>query len=256
MSTHICPNCSNEFTGQFCNNCGQKVVHRITMPHLWHDLFHAFTHADKGFLYLFLQLFKRPGAVARDYIVEGKRKRYFTPLQYLIIIGAITTFIIATSHFMEAAMRSMDTMNGSNGIYTPKQQDFLNKISAFQNKYFNIVLIIQLPFFAFASFLIYKNKKYNYAEVLTLHTFVTAQTAILGLLVLIIMSLFKFDIFQMAVVSMVISLVYQAVTYTVFFQEKSIKGVLKASLAYLLGFTFYMALIFATLILVVILFYS
>ncbi|HRD56577.1 MAG TPA: hypothetical protein PK504_00945 [Ferruginibacter sp.] len=72
MKNHICQNCNNEFNGEFCNQCGQKIVHRITMPHLWHDLIHAFTHADKGFFHLLIALFKKPGAVAREYILEGK----------------------------------------------------------------------------------------------------------------------------------------------------------------------------------------
>jgi hypothetical protein len=86
MDNHTCCNCNNEFTGEYCNQCGQKLTHRITMAHLAHDILHAFTHADKGFLYLMVQLFKNPGKVAREYIVEGKRKRYFMPFQYILII--------------------------------------------------------------------------------------------------------------------------------------------------------------------------
>ena len=89
MSTHICPNCSNEFTGQFCNRCGQRQAHKITMAYIWHDLMHAFTHTDKGFFYMMGQLFVRPGKVAYEYIVQAKRKSYFPPFQYLFILLAV-----------------------------------------------------------------------------------------------------------------------------------------------------------------------
>lgn len=76
-ATTTCPNCNNVFTGAFCNGSGQKITHRITMNHMLHDAMHVFTHTDKGFFHMFLQLFYKPGIVAHEYILGGKRKRYF-----------------------------------------------------------------------------------------------------------------------------------------------------------------------------------
>jgi hypothetical protein len=53
MNSTVCKNCEIETTGNFCSNCGQKTdIHRLTIKHFGHELFHAFTHSDKGILLL------------------------------------------------------------------------------------------------------------------------------------------------------------------------------------------------------------
>jgi len=48
------------------------------------------------------------------------------------------------------------------------------------------MILLQLPFFALAARWIYFKKKYNYAELLTLQTLVSAQTAIIGLVIILV----------------------------------------------------------------------
>ena len=89
----ICKNCDASFDSKFCPNCGQKAdIHAITVKHVLHDFLHAFTHADKGFLMLAKELLTKPGIIAREY-VEGKRKKYFNPLSFLVITSAVSAYI-------------------------------------------------------------------------------------------------------------------------------------------------------------------
>ena len=236
MSTHICPNCDNQFTGQFCNNCGQKLSHRITMGHIGHDLAHAFTHTDKGFFHLMIQLFKNPGKVAREYIVEQKRKRYGTPFQYIIIIGTIATFIVVNSHFMENTMRAMgaDKM-GSSG----NQAAIMQKITELQGKYYNFMILMQLPFLSLATFWLYKKFKFNFAEHLTLHTFITAQTTLISMILMLFMFILdKSNINIMRSFTVLValtSMAYHIIMYMQFFRQKTFMGFLKGLAAYILG---------------------
>jgi Protein of unknown function (DUF3667) len=91
---HQCLNCNHHFTGNFCNQCGQnKTVQRFTFSHIFSELFHAFTHADKGFLVLLKKILLYPGSVAYEYIEKGKRKKYFNLFTFFLIITAIAAFI-------------------------------------------------------------------------------------------------------------------------------------------------------------------
>ncbi len=234
MSTHTCLNCNNEFTGQFCNMCGQKEVHRITMSHLWHDFVHAFTHTDKGFFYMMGQLFVRPGEVARDYIVEGKRKRYFMPLQYLIILGTIATIVVVNSHFIENTMRSMGDLTGGNSQYSARQAAFMQKINLLQSKYYNIMILLQLPFYALSAYIFYRSKKFNFAELLTLQTFVTGQHTLISMVLMLLIFITNSPNY-INLVMMLASLSYQVWVYMQFFKEKTLVGFLKAIGSYLLG---------------------
>ena len=93
---HACPNCSTPLreTDRFCARCGQKThQHRFNLPHIFHEFFHAFTHADKGVLMLIRDLALRPGRVLREYIVEFKRARYFNPFTLLLLVLGFALFI-------------------------------------------------------------------------------------------------------------------------------------------------------------------
>ncbi|MBX3257572.1 MAG: DUF3667 domain-containing protein [Chitinophagaceae bacterium] len=242
MPTHICANCNNEFSGNFCNNCGQKLAHRITMGYIGHEISHAFTHTDKGFFHLMAGLFRKPGKVIREYIIENKRKRYGTPFQYILIIGALATFIMVNTHFMESSMQVVGMGEGNAG-----QMQMMQKVSEFQGRYYNLIMLLQLPFFALATFWLYGKHKLNYAEHLTLHTFITAQTTLISIvLILLLFILDRSNINLMrsftAFVA-IIAIVYQISVCMQFFRQKNIAGFFRAMGAYLLGlFLFFMVI--------------
>lgn len=92
-----CKNCGTELIGKHCHQCGQKAsTKRIEMKWLVHELPHAIWHIEKGFLFNVVQLFKRPGYAVIAYI-EGKRKNFYHPVSYLLIILAFQYII--TSYF-------------------------------------------------------------------------------------------------------------------------------------------------------------
>ena len=248
MNNHTCQNCNHPFIGEYCNQCGQKVIHRITIGHIAHDLVHAFTHADKGFFYMMLQLFKNPGKVAREYILEGKRKRYFTPFQYVLLIGALAAIVMVNSHYMENAMRSLTSADVST-----KQAAIMQQITYLQGKYYNFFILIQLPFLSLSTFWLYKKYKYNYAEHLTLHTFITAQTTLIGMVLMIGFFFIGHSSMSMVrtftVLTGTIAAVYHIIMYMQFFRQKTFAGFLKALLAYILGIViFFIAMILVGLI--------
>ena len=206
-------------------------MQRITMAHLGHDMVHAFTHTDKGFFHLLLKLFVKPGVVAREYIAEGKRKRYFTPFQYLIIIGTIAAFVAANSHFLETTTAAL----GGSDVYSARQLAFMQKINSFQTRYYNFMILLQLPFYAFATRMVYKKHPYNFAELLTLQTFVSAQTTLIGMLIMLSILVTGKAGGTMILIMVVVIICFQAFAYMQFFAESSFKGFLKATLANIIG---------------------
>ncbi len=91
---HVCKNCGQHYRGNFCSECGQKNnVAIFTFKHIFEEALHAFTHADKSFLVLVKKLLLYPGKVAYEYIVEGRRKNYYNPFAFFVIITAIAAFV-------------------------------------------------------------------------------------------------------------------------------------------------------------------
>ena len=233
MTTHICNNCSNHFSEDYCNKCGQKEAHKITMAHIGHEVLHSFTHADRGFLHLLLQLFIRPGVVAREYIVEGKRKRYFLPFQYILIIGTVAAFVAINSHYFETAISVFNDAESEN------KARLIHKTTLFVSKYYNFVILFQLPFFSLGTYIIFRKYHFNYAEHLTLQTFITAQTTIIVMIVMLTIFLTKSPGVSALPIMSLFSFAFHIFANTQFFREQNFKGILKALLSNILGIIFF-----------------
>ena len=96
MKVSHCSNCNAlaRTDDKYCSKCGQEIhVHRFTLGHIFHEFFHAFTHADKGIFYLLKELLVKPGTVAREYI-GGKRKKYFNPFTFFLILAGLFVYLI------------------------------------------------------------------------------------------------------------------------------------------------------------------
>ena len=236
MQTHLCQNCGNEYTEHYCNRCGQKTIHRIKLSHIGHEVVHAVTHADRGIFYLFLKLFVRPGTVAREFILEGKRRRYYNPVQYLLIVASIATFIVVATHMMDYLMQANPLR--PSGAISERQARFLKNASDFTSRYYNIVLLFQLPFFSLGSFLVYRKYKLLYAEHLTLHIFITAQVTILT--TILMASILSINPGMFTALGSIVGILYTMMAYMQFFRELSFKAALKAVFAYIVGFVFYL----------------
>lgn len=180
MHQHTCLNCQNEFTGTFCNNCGQKETHRYSVAHVLHELVHVFTHADKGIFSFAWNILRKPGVVALD-LVEGRRKRYFNLFQYLLIIVGFVTFLMVKTNFVDFTMRTMNDLN--NLKVSSRQAELQTIIANGVQKYNNIFQMMLIPVYALFSWLLLgKKMNYNYAENIVLHTASSAQSNTLAIL--------------------------------------------------------------------------
>src|SRR6476661_8388751 len=82
-----CKNCGNRFTGNFCNECGEKVytVKDKMVTHFFEDGFHFITHFEGKFFTTIKTLFSKPGQVSLDY-TNGIRKKYFKLLSLFLLL--------------------------------------------------------------------------------------------------------------------------------------------------------------------------
>jgi hypothetical protein len=140
-----------------------------------HELSHAITHADKGFLLLVKELLRRPGIVIREYL-EGKRKKYFNPFSFIVIMSALSAFITYTSGYLTQAGEGR---RGTSNIYY-KEAMYL---SVTHGKLIGLVLIV--PLYALISWLFFWKPRYNYAEHFVLQSYSVGMYYIISCLVFV-----------------------------------------------------------------------
>lgn len=90
---HTCKSCGNEFSGNFCNQCGEKILHRKDKS--FHNVFTviwtAITFADSKFLKTLWLVLRKPGFVSSE-IAQGKTVNYQKPLSLFFVLNLIYFF--------------------------------------------------------------------------------------------------------------------------------------------------------------------
>ena len=168
MST-TCLNCEALVIENYCSRCGQKAeVKRLSWHILGEEIFHFFTHIEKGFLRTTFQLITHPGRLCKDYL-DGKRITYHKPVSFLLIWISLYLFTwYLSDHFTHFESRYTDTIFSWDSSTTDIIQ-----------KYRSLIDILILPITALINWLILARPKLNYVEVLCISCYLFSLTFIL-----------------------------------------------------------------------------
>ncbi|MCR5889245.1 DUF3667 domain-containing protein [Hymenobacter sp. J193] len=174
---HACLNCGTTLHDEFCAHCGQAASthRRITLGHWLHDIPHSIWHVDKGLPYTLQQMLRRPGPTLQRYLA-GQRAPFFRPLSYLLIITGLITFLYVVLH-----LRPYNTHDPSIPAALRIAQE---RFIGFFSKYINWFAVALLPLTSAVVRLFLRRGGFNYAESITVATFVTGTSHFLTLLVL------------------------------------------------------------------------
>ena len=224
----ICKNCEARYAEvyNFCPNCSQKsALHRLTFHDIVHEGIHYFTHADKGLFQLIRDLFAKRGLVAFEYIA-GKRKKYFPPLNFFLLIAAVFVFVatqteetwptnMLEAHPEIAQMTDAAEKQHAIGVYERKV-----KVSHFTTKYSNLMAMCSLPLTALVFWLFYKKAKYNYIEHLVAGMYMLGFCILVyALLILPICFLLNFEDYVETLLFFMLQFIYFAVFYYGFLRK-------------------------------------
>ncbi len=188
-----CPNCTTPLRADFryCPTCAQpQPAHRLTLPHILHEAFHALTHADKGVLYLTRELARRPGAVAREYALESKRQRYFNPFAYLMLVLGLTVLVNSWTHpytrrnlqpqaAVEARLPTPAARAQYRAVLARQHQ-----VQVFIEKRNNVMALLAIPLLALIFWLLFRRAGLTYADHLVANAFFAGFYILFGALVL------------------------------------------------------------------------
>ena len=89
-----CKNCSREFDGKYCPDCGQNSkIEKITFKDIFSSVSNEIFNFDSKIYLTFKSLFLQSGNTSLDY-VSGKRKRYINPITYYFITISILIVVM------------------------------------------------------------------------------------------------------------------------------------------------------------------
>jgi hypothetical protein len=147
-----CKNCDHLLQGKYCSFCGQQAdVPRITFHSLINEVFHFFTHMQKGFLFTTVQLLQKPAETVKDFIA-GKRKKYQSPVSYFLIW--ISIYILF--------LYGLEKLFGENIVINYKDYFGAGNSTQYAIRHLGLVLLMVVPFQALFLYLFVTAPLYNY----------------------------------------------------------------------------------------------
>lgn len=103
---HTCKSCGNQFTGLYCNLCGEKVIEPKdrSMRAFLSNIMIAVTLADNRFIKTLWLTIKNPGFLSKEY-ADGRRVNYLRPLQLFFILNLIY-FLFPVLQLFNSSLRT------------------------------------------------------------------------------------------------------------------------------------------------------
>lgn len=174
MNITTCKNCTHNFEGNYCNNCGQTAhTHTIDWHYVWHEIEHGVFHADKGLLYTIKELIINPGKTIRAFI-EGKRITYFKPVAMVVFLATIYGFLY---HYLDIKIATPYEAEGD----AKAMQDAINNWII---SHYTLVILLSIPIHSLISKLAFRKSGYNYVEHMALNSFLAGLKLTVQILIL------------------------------------------------------------------------
>lgn len=232
-----CLNCGSVFTGNYCNDCGQKKINEVlTTKIVFSDFIQNVFLFDSSLYKTIYLLLIKPGRLVKTFL-EGKRKTYLPPFQFFLFF--MTIYLLVLNFFGDTFF---DYINSGLQL----ESDKINKVELIQHllrKNLDTLYFILTPIIAFFIHLLHKQTEFNFAEKLIFALYIIGVGFLLSSII-VVLGQFNSKIF---VLKTLIPLGYFPFAITQFTNSKSFWGIMKALLTIILSY-----LMFALIILVIV----
>ena len=244
----VCKNCDLNYEGNFCPNCGQKFIDsRLTVGESIKWLFASIFNLEKGFVYTTKELFIRPGEVVKD-VINGITIMHAHPFRFAFVWATLSAILAVYVH----AYDEIGAISSSFGPQTDQTAAFGIWWGEFIKKYMSFVTLASIPIYSIGSALLYKRKKFYFAEHLVLNSYSSGFSIIVGIPILCLYLVLPNKSY-LPYVAMVLTFLSFAYVYSKFFKENILKSFLKFILSYLITLFLIMIVLLILFIIVLLL---
>ena len=175
-----CLDCHAPLAGRYCHECGQDNAHqRLRLRTLLRDAAKDITGLETPLLCTTRSLLRHPGRLSLDY-VRGRRRRYLSPLKYVMFIAAI----YGTLSVLLGMYDRMNEMMGAAALVDPDDV-LMTTVMAWskqaQETLSAILPLVSVPFVVGMAWLLYRDTNRTLAEHAVAVCYATALAMLLGL---------------------------------------------------------------------------
>jgi hypothetical protein len=251
-----CKNCTQNFEGNYCPECGQKAsTKRFSTKILFSELVDKILPIDRGVLYTSWQMLTHPGSMLRDYL-DGKRAKITKPIQFLLIMVALSLIFFSQDEFKEGIKAgysvSGDPQSDASKAFSQQWMQWIT-----DNMTALVVGII--PFMALMARWLFRKRDLNLAEHVVVSCYLVAGSTLAGMPVMLVMRLMGQNAYS-PTMSGFFGLIYIAFCVwgyiSLFKGYKAWNTGFKATLVVLLGYFLYILVMMFLLLIFVLVYVS
>jgi Protein of unknown function (DUF3667) len=204
--TITCKNCGHVFTGNYCNQCGEKVYTEKdrSVLNYFEEGFHFLTHFDGTFFTTVKTIFGRPGQLSVNYTF-GIRKRYFKLLSLFLLLVVIYLLFPAfeglnmkliyhmqNNLYGRYAQHQVVLIRQRTGLSMDQLSDEFHRISEKTSK---ILLLLLIPLTALATWAVTYKKRRRSFDQMVFATEINCFYLIFGFLLLpLLLAVFEWTV--------------------------------------------------------------
>ena len=184
--SHRCNNCGNDFVGNFCPICSQKVgLGSITWKSVAQSIAEVWGMHNRSLLYSVVQLFLRPGYFIGDYI-SGKRQVSFPPVKMLAIIALLGILV----NYLTGAGDIVGVFNSDFDFKGDKMLFFDNALE-WMNTHPDLMSIIMLSYLIIPNYFIFRSAPRNTHHTIPQGFFIQVFSSVIFLILNMILTLLQ-----------------------------------------------------------------
>lgn len=234
----ICKNCSEVYSGKFCNNCGQPAsVKRLSWKYTFNEIRTGFVNYDKYKLLTIKDLFIKPGDTIREFI-DGKRINHYKPFSLLLVVASLS--LLLHHQF------NIQLFSPADSYDSDAEKNAFMYLYSWLESHFSIATLLTLPLYSVGSFIAFKNEGYNFTEHLVLNTYLAVQRLIVGIAAFPLMYIYN-GMPEISYINRLLLIIYFGLLvwgYSQFFNKLSFKSsFLRTMLSYIIFILLFVSLI-------------
>ena len=206
---------------------------------------------EKGLGYTFKKLAVAPKGAIQEYLYEDRTK-LIKPVTLLVLMVTLATFMTVEFFMSNERINSLNL----------PESDFLNQIpnqfresflwfTQNEHKYFNLLLLGNLPSIALGTFLVFNKERLNFAEHLVINIYIISFTLLLYIILMPTLLIHP----GLSVIHSLITSSYVLYAYLQIFDSKFWPGLGKFFVVYLIQQISYILLLLLTFLIATVLFF-
>ena len=239
-----CLNCGTVIHNNYCSRCGQLTdTGRITFKETFAN-FLRIAFAFEGPLWKTIRLLiTNPGKLFREYI-GGKRKTYYKPVAFFILIAAIYLILRIWINF-DPLEGVEDLINENPDLAEFSKSKFVTKLMEVVRMMENNInyQLILLIFSIAISFKLFFSKKYNLAEYTSIGLYITGVYALVRIIAMFFNKFAAVEVDDFEFGALFLFIFYCSFSL---FQKKNIGSVIRYALVGFFSIILYFLFAFAT----------